>query len=148
MKGVFKMVKVGQNGGVSDVPPRGDGNNTQQASQSKNKPNCVFEVKGEGSFVTSKNGIFDEIYDKVYEYEDDENGNMIKESYDFDSDGKLDEIREYEYDENGNRIKSSYDKNADGKLDEIHEYDENGKLIKSSYGFDSDGKHSITEYGV
>ena len=121
MKGVFKMVKVGQNGGVSDVPPRGDGNNTQQASQSKNKPNCVFEVKGEGSFVTSKNGIFDEIYDKVYEYEDDENGNMIKESYDFDS---------------------------DGKLDEIHEYDENGKLIKSSYGFDSDGKHSITEYGV
>ena len=37
------MTKVGKNSGVFDVPPRGDGDNTQQASQSQNKPNCVFE---------------------------------------------------------------------------------------------------------
>ena len=82
MKGVFKMTKVGKNSGVFDVPPRGDGNNTQQASPSKNKPNCVFEVKGEGSFVTLKNGNLEESIDfaqnkrTIREY--DESGQLRK----------------------------------------------------------------------
>ena len=139
------MVRVGKNGGVSDVPPRGDGNNTQQASQSKNKPNCVFEVKGEGSFVTLKNGNLEEFIDfaqnertiRVY----DESGQLRKETViEQKFPMKPSKISTKEYDEKGNRIKSGYDNNADGKLDEIHEYDENDNFIKSSYDNNADGK--------
>ena len=121
------MTKVGKNSGVFGVPPRGDGSNTQQASQSKNKPNCVFEVKDKGSCATLKNGNPEEFIDfkqkspmescKIVTKEYDENGNMIKESYDDNADGKPDRVYKYEYDENGNMIKSSYDGNTDGKHD-------------------------------
>lgn len=121
------MTKVGKNSGVFAVPPRGDGNNTQQASQSKNKPNCVFEVEASGSCATLRNGNLEEFIDfkqkspmescKIVTKEYYVNGKLIKLSYDDNADGKPDFIFEDEYDENGKLIKLSYDNNADGKHD-------------------------------
>ena len=83
----------------------------------------------------------------------DEDGNLIRQSYDGNEDdiqdGIPDDITTYIYDESGNQTSSSHDSDADGNVDSIttSTYDKDGN--KTSYSFDSDADgnpDSITTY--
>lgn len=76
---------------------------------------------------------------EIAEYEYDGNGNLIKESYDYNADGMPDEV--YEYNSDGNITNEYYEYDADGVIDETYkyEYDANGNEIKSLADYDNDG---------
>lgn len=75
----------------------------------------------------------------------DTNGNVVREIWDQEADGKPDDITEYEYDERGHKTRDIWDKDADGKPDEITEYkyDKRGHKTREIWDQDADGKPDL-----
>ena len=161
------MVRVGKNGGVSDVPPSKDGGKTSSTAKNQNKPNCVWEAQSNNLIVgCNDKGQIIEKYrlnddgsvssHKKYEYDD--KGQMVKEEEDFEGggedgrspDGKPDYIFTYEYNDKGQTVKSGRDfrgggedgESPDGKPDYIftYEYNDKGQMVKSGCDFRDGGE--------
>ena len=113
------MVRVGKNGGVSDVPPHGDGGNANGTSQSQNKPNCIYDEAGR---------IVEQYFDEFCGFLNQERG----------SDGKIDYKETYEYNSRGQLVRKNIDREGfltlgpDGKVDDTvtYEYNSQGQLAK------------------
>ena len=164
------MVRVGKNGGVSDVPPSKDGGKTSSTAKNQNKPNCVWEAQSNNLIVgcNDKGQIIEKyklnddgsvrFHDK-YEYDD--KGQMVKEEHDSigggedgkSPDGKPEFIFTYEYNDKGQTVKRGIDFRGggedglfpDGKVDGIdtYEYNDKGQKVKEehdSIGGGEDGK--------